>query len=345
MSYIRKNEINDAGGSMRENELEVLAQYDIDVKNTRKIREAVLCETDKGPFLLKEMKFSEKRLPILFQLGEHLQEQGYRQIDWILKNKEGELFSVSEEGTKYLVKKWFSGKECDIQKETELFGAIQNLAQIHRALQKPVEWEGTIFQGENLEEEFLRHNREMKKVRTFIRGRVGKGNFESVFLKHFDAMYEWAECAVERLRLSGYQSLFLESKEKHTLIHGDYNYHNILMTHTGIATTNFEHFQENIQITDFYYFLRKTMEKHHWNLDLGSRMIECYQKWMPLSQAELEYMAICIAYPEKFWKAANSYYRSKKVWIPAKNLEKLELVIRQTEEKKQFLEKVFSFHL
>ena len=58
----------------------------------------------------------------------------------------------------------------------------------------------------------------------------------------------------------------------------------------------------------------------------------------------MEYISICIAYPEKFWKAANSYARSKKSWIPAKNIEKLELVIRQTEEKRKGIgTKLFDF--
>jgi hypothetical protein len=58
-----------------------------------------------------------------------------------------------------------------------------------------------------------------------------------------------------------------------------------------------------------------------------------------VSKQEMDFVGICISYPEKFWKVANTYARSKKSWIPAKNLEKLELVIKQTEEKRIFLEK------
>ena len=178
-----------------------------------------------------------------------------------------------------------------------------------------------------------------------MRERVGKGDFEIAFLKHFDAMYACADCALERLQESNYETLLMENRKNHALIHGDYNYHNVLMTYAGIATTNFEHVQENIQITDFYYFLRKVMEKNHWDPELGDKMINCYQKHLPFKEGEFDYIAICLAYPEKFWKVANSYYRSRKVWIPAKNLEKLELVIKQTEEKKRFLKTIFAFHL
>lgn len=327
---------------MRENELSILEQYDIDVKNVKKVRDAFLCESDKGLFLIKELRISERRLQLLEELGIYMREQGYENVDWLLRNKENELFTTSEEGTKYFLKRWFTGKECDNHREKDILDAVVNLTKIHRVLQS---YKEPIPAGEDLRQEYFRHNREMKKVRSFMREKVGKGEFETTFLKYFDSMFACAECALERLQNSDYGDLYNESQEKHALIHGDYNYHNILMSYSGIATTNFERVQENLQVTDLYYFLRKIMEKNYWDTRLGDKMIDCYHRHLPIKKGELEYIAICLAYPEKFWKAANSYNRSRKVWIPAKNLEKLEMVIRQTEEKKQFLRTIFSFQL
>ena len=333
---------------MRENELTILDQYDIDVKNTRKVRDAVLCESRQGLFLIKELRFSEKRLRVLERIGEHMRQQGCDHIDWILKTKENELFCVSEEGVKYFLKRWFAGKECDIHREKDVLDATANLAKIHLALRgfENDESEGLcVTSAEELRQEYFRHNREMKKVRTFMRDRVDKGEFELTFLKHFDSMYATADSALERLKGSNYEELLGECRRTSALTHGDYNYHNVLMTYSGIATTNFEHVQNNIQVTDLYYFLRKVMEKNQWSVTFGDKILNCYQKYLPFQKGELEYIAICLTYPEKFWKAANSYHRSRKVWIPAKNLEKLELVIKQTEEKKEFLENIFAFHL
>ena len=218
---------------------------------------------------------------------------------------------------------------------------VRNLALLHRILKRPSE-ETT---KDNLEIDFFKHNRELRKVRAFIRGKVGKGEFEQLFLKHFDSMYEWAVCASESLKNSKHKDLLELSDKEGTIVHGDYNYHNILVTPNGIATTNFEHFYKGIQMQDLYYFIRKTMEKNQWNVELGAKMLEHYSRIQNLSEEELQYIAICLAYPEKFWKAANSYYRSSKAWISSKSIEKLELAISQTEEKKKFLESVFSFRL
>lgn len=332
---------------MRENELTILDQYDIDVKNTRKVRDAVLCDSGQGLFLIKELRFSERRLRVLDRLYEYLRERECENIDWILRTKENELFCVAEDGTKYFLKRWFSGRECDIHREKDVLDAVTNLTKIHLALRgfEGDESEGlTVMTSEDLRQEYFRHNREMKKVRTFMRDKVDKGDFELTFLKHFDSMYNTAKLALEELKKSNYDELLADCKKENQLVHGDYNYHNILMTYKGIATTNFEHVQKNLQITDLYYFLRKVMEKNHWDIELGNKILNCYEKNIAFKNGELEYIAICLAYPEKYWKAANSYYRSRKVWIPAKNIEKLELVIKQTEEKKQFLETLFAFH-
>ena len=90
---------------------------------------------------------------------------------------------------------------------------------------------------------------------------MGKGEFELAFLKHFDQMYEWAEVARSRLQESQYDVLLRESREKKTITHGEYNYHNILMQEDGVATTNFEHFHQDVQLVDLYYFLRKTFKR------------------------------------------------------------------------------------
>ena len=74
-------------------------------------------------------------------------------------------------------------------------------------------------------------------------------------------------------------------------------------------------------------------------------MIDAYQKVKGISEGELFYLGICLAYPEKFWKAANSYYRSRKAWLPAKSVEKLQLSIEQAETKRLFLEEVIQLKM
>ena len=87
------------------------------------------------------------------------------------------------------------------------------------------------------------------------------------------------------------------------------------------------------------------MEKHSWDKKMGDHILNMYSAIRPLSGKEMEYLKLRFVYPEKFWKIADSYYRSNKAWISAKNIEKLEMAMMQTEEKREFLDSIFSFRL
>lgn len=343
---------------MREYETEILEQYEIEVKSTRKIRGAFFCDTDQGTMLLKESTISDRRARFLYELLSEIAEEGYPNVDIPFAAKEGTFVSTSRDGVSYMLKHWFYGRECDVRREQDVLEAVKNLAQLHQNLYWKQEWESeNLTLGRHLKEEFLCHNRELKKVRAFMRKKVNKGSFEYLFLQNFDRMFEPALLTVRRLEESGYEELYRESIENGCMIHGDYNYHNVLFLSPSasegkaenysytpsMATTNFEHVRVDVQVQDLYYFLRKVMEKHRWNELLGKRMLEVYSAVHPLKKAEKEYLALKLAYPEKFWKIANSYYHSNKAWIPEKDVEKLKQTILQSAEKERFLENVFDF--
>lgn len=335
---------------MQDYEKNILEKYEIDVSSTRKVRGAVLCDTAKGPFLLKEVSAPLGRLLALCELYSHLEGQGYGNLDSVVPNRENEPVTVCEDGKKYMLRRWFHGRECDLKKPAELLEGAGNLAKLHTAMRVKL---SVITPAKRLEKEYERHDKELRKVRKFVRGLTSKGDFEIMFLKCFDEMYEWARIAGDMLAGSDYDRLYEESVKCGCQTHGEYNYHNILMRyeevsgHSGrlLATANFDKFRQDVQVEDLYYFLRKVMEKYGWKERLGDSMLNAYSAIRPLSMQEMEYLKIRLVYPEKFWKLANSYYHSNKAWVSVKNMEKLNTAIRQTKEKERFIDNIFTFHL
>lgn len=334
---------------MQEFEHNILEQYDRNIGSTRKTRGAVLCYDtceENGVYLLKELVAAEGRIPMLCELYEHLKAQGYEKLDELISNKEGNYVTIADDGSKYILKHWFLARECDVKKPAEILGATAALAKLHISMRKELEhFPGT---AEPLPGEYARHNRELKKVRAFIRAQTAKGTFEYEFLRCFDHMYHWANIAEEMLQNSHYEELYQKSMVQCCMVHGEYNYHNILMERgvsgeQQIILTNFDKVKRNVQVEDLYYFLRKIMEKYGWKSRLADNMINAYSAIKPLSDEEMEYMKIRFLYPEKFWKIANSYYHSNKAWISVKNVQKLEMTICQTKEKERFMKSMFSF--
>ena len=104
------------------------------------------------------------------------------------------------------------------------------------------------------------------------------------------------------------------------------------------AVVNFEQWNYDVPVSDLYQFMRKILEKHNWDLDIGRQMLDAYDAVRPLSQEELENLRIRFFYPEKYWKLSNYYYTHSKVWISQKNLEKLEKLIEQYDKWRRFAE-------
>ena len=322
---------------MNERGLKILEQYDLKITSTRRGRGSFICETDQGLKLVTEFSGSGNRLHFQNRVLQHLKDQGYELVDMVVENAEGNLVTVDRDETAYVVKDWFEGRECDTKNDEDILSAIRNLAHLHLLLCIPEENPEEPYVEISLKEEYERRNREIKKVRSFMRDRRRKNDFESLYLNSFSMFFEQAVEARAALEASEYDAMRQEALLRGTLCHGDYNQHQILNTRRGTATTNFNRCRYDVQCGDLYQFMRKILEKQSWNPRIGFKMLEEYDRILSLGKREREYLKVRLAYPEKFWKLANHYYNHNKAWIPGKNVEKLTMLIDQQQKREAFL--------
>ncbi len=106
---------------------------------------------------------------------------------------------------------------------------------------------------------------------------------------------------------------------------------------SGAAVIEYHKMHLGDQMTDLYHFMRKIMEKHGWDQELGIDMLTAYDHVTPLTDRDRESLYYLFLYPEKYWKQINFYMNSNKVWIPARNLDKLKNLEEQTEQRNRFL--------
>ena len=317
--------------------LSTLAQYELTVKSTARTRGALLCQTDKGIFIIREFKGSEKKLQKQQELLARLWEQGCL-VDVYIPNKEESLISYDKDGIPYTLQQWFQGRECDARSREDVFSSVRTLAKIHKEMHLDLESD---YMETSLEDEYRRHNQELKKIRRFIRKKGPSCTFEKEYLKHVEWFLEQAETASELLESSSYQKLREEAKKKGNICHGEYNQHNVLITGQGNAVTGFSHWCYGIQTGDLYRFMRKILEKSNWNIQTGREMLNTYDRIRSISKEEIENLKIRFSYPDKFWKLSNYYYTHSKAWVSEKNTEKFQTLIRQKEKWERFCEECF----
>lgn len=329
---------------MNDRAVELLEQYDIEVLRTRKGRGAIVCDTEKGCFILKEYTGNEERAELQNRLLRTIAAGGAVQTESILPTREGDLLVRDGDGTAYVLKTWRDGRECNIYDKGECVQAVRVLAKLHEYMELPADTPG-LPAPFSPEKEYEKHNREIRKVRKFLKQKGQKQQFEISLLGACDYFLEQALEVTEAWKqysaAFGKESAVPKNQESVSFCHGDYQYHNILMGTGGWFVVNFEKCLPDDPVRDLYLLLRKLLEKGNWSVSLGSDLLQAYEKERSVSAQSRIDLYYRLAYPEKFWKIVNFYYNSGKAWIPGKNQEKLEKLIAQEKEKQRFLNEVF----
>ena len=322
---------------MNDRAVGLLDQYDIEVQRTRKGRGAILCDTAQGCLILKEYMGNAQRVAFQSKLLEQIREDGKVGVERILADKEGNLLVKDNDGVSYVLKTWYEGRECNIYDRAECVEAVKLLAGLHNSMEKVAC--DTQLPVSSPEKEYEKHNRELKKVRRFLREKGQKSWFEISLQQAFDGFLEQALDITEQWQQ--YSHLSKDQPECSSLCHGDYQYHNIIKSDGTWYIINFEKILRDNPIRDLYLLLRKLLEKSNWSIPMGTELIAAYEEVRPISAYSRIDLYYRLAYPEKFWKIVNFYYNSRKAWIPERNMEKLNKLLEQEALKQDFLDKVF----
>lgn len=329
---------------MAEKLTEVLEQYGITAASIVRGRGAFFCREQDRLYKLEPFEGSEGRLFREYEIKEMLYHAGFTNIDRYIQVLEPEekksededaadhLIAADRYRNAYVMKQYFDGHECDLKDEQEVALAMENLSELHMVGRQIAKDCMTDLKPKAVDI-FTRHNRELKRVRSFISKQNHKNEFERKYLPLSMFFIPRAQEAERALK----SSLPHENPRRLGLCHGAYHQHNVLILESGVATVHFEQFHFDNQLTDFYSFTRKLLEKNHYDYRQFKRALETYEQREALDAGDYTYLYLLFCYPEKFWKLSNHYMNANKAWIPPKTLEKLDNIMQLEEEKDLFL--------
>lgn len=317
---------------------QIYSQYRLDINNVYKKRGFIYLETKDGLYMVKPYNYTEKKAETENLIREVLIKRGFDKVDYFIRNNSQGYLTQNKYGNTFILKKWFDGEECDISNLNELEKASRNLGKLHKITAEiELDEEGINIPKKNILSDYECYNNELKRVKKYIYNKKKKSKLELEILKYIDSYYKEAELYYKKLKDSEYEKMYHNALDKGSICHGNYTHHSFLMCEDFIATVNFDKLTCGVIIYDLYCFLRKTMEKNDWNIELGLQVIDFYNSERELSKEEKEILYIFIAYPDKFRKLVNSYYNGKKSLVSVRISEKLEKLISSELKKKEFL--------
>lgn len=314
--------------------------YPFEITDSYRTRGGFVCVTDGGLKLLKEYPYWENHLIYEKALKDAVCAGGYKNIDSLFMTADGALWAEDTCGRHFVMRQWYSGRECDVRDTGQILRAAADMAALHRAMGDihiDCEWLKK-YKPQSAGHLFSKRTREMKTMMNYVQSKKLKNEFEVLYMNHYSIFYNEALKAGVLYEAKGCEDTFWKAVDAGGFIHGDYSYHNIIFGGKTAATVNFERSVPGIQMQDLYQFMRKVLEKYHWDIKLGMDMADAYMRVRPVDKDERCYLYVLLLYPEKFWKIANHYYNSRKSWTSDQNTEKLKKCIAAIDEKSRFLD-------
>lgn len=319
---------------MNDRAVSLLEKYDIDILRTRKGRGTIICETEKGNLCFQEYHGQLKRLEVMKELMNKAAENGVR-TQMLYATTDGELLIKDGDGVSYILKSTPEGRELNPGNMDEVKEAIRLMGRLHNCMilsENP-----GIFPEVSMKEEYDKRNREIIRAQRFLRKKGQKGDFERELLSSMDFYMEKALAVYEAYDT---EEILSRNEGEISFCHGDFQYHHLIYQESELYLLNFEKIVRDRQIRDLYFFLRKILEKNNWDVNLGCELLKEYEKEKSFTKEDLTDLYYRFAYPEKYWKLVNFYMNAPKCFIPAKNMEKLRLMMSQESGKDAFLKEL-----
>ena len=234
-----------------------------------------------------------------------------------------------------------AGGECSLKDGQECRAAVAALATLHKAMRRPELAAQSDIRAQSLLEEYEKRNRELRRVRKFLREKGQKTAFEICLQQNFDGFWEEALRVTEEVRRIKRYFARRRTRGKEPFSTGTSSII-IFCSPAGLPLS--------------------TSRSSAWAARCGISICSCASCWRrptglslwregfwtstggekKLTAADFLQLYYRFAYPEKFWKIANFYYNSGKAWIPGRNMEKLEKLVDLRKAKNAFLEQTFS---
>ncbi|MDD6194310.1 MAG: hypothetical protein PUB19_05365 [Lachnospiraceae bacterium] len=318
---------------------QLLSEYDLSVDNVSKGRGSLLIYSGKQTFMLKEFHGSKDKAKALAKVLQEL--AGWDgENETLVATKDGEYLVREEGGPSYLLKTYHGGRECDVKNPLEVLEGVRKLGELHITLRElSVEQEEVFYAPEHsLPRELYRHNREMRNLKNYIRKKKRKNAFEERYEEVYEIFYNQAMQVEKLIQEDG---AFLEESGGY-LCHGDFHHHNVVDCGHRSVILHYDNMRLDSQMSDLAKYVRKVLEKNHWNKELGMEIISTYERVRKPEREEWTELCLRLSYPEKFWKIANHYNNNKKAWASKRDGEKLMQIIAQEEARQEFLMRLYN---
>lgn len=226
---------------MSEKLAEVYEQYDMEIISTRKGRGSTIINTADGMRILEPFRGSMVRLEQEYVLKQLFRERGCENLDHIIPNREGQLFTCDKYRQPHVLKKHFEGVECDMNVSEDLKRTVAALSNFH----KEGMWVAKEFEERWNETRRLKEERRVAEIREALE--------DGEEMERVAYLYEISQSALEKA---------VKQEKMYTDNHKNYNELSAFDGEMSIENVKNRFVRHNAQINKIHKFVGRVKRRN-----------------------------------------------------------------------------------
>ena len=322
-------------------EFEIERQFDIKIEVIKANKGVYYLRTNKGERCLKKINYGPQKLLFVYGAKEHLNSNGFSNVDNYFLNIEGEPYALVNEDL-YTLSTWLDGRECDFHNIEEVIIAAKTLAKMHEASKGYEPPENSKLKSDLGRWNHLMEKRikSLDKMRDMLRKKSNKSDFDIVYLKSMEFYKEIGTKALKTLEESAYYELCAKAELEKSFCHHDFTYHNIILNdNMDVHVIDFDYCKRELRTFDISNFMIKVLKRVEWNMDFARAILDSYNAVSILKPEEYKVLYVFLQFPQRYWRLANRYYYNEVNWGQNTFAGKLESIINERDKYLEFIEK------
>ncbi len=326
---------------MKEFSASILEPFGLRAKRVTRAYGAFICDTNQGVVLVKTVQEPEEMLWFAHGAKEHLARQGFLWTDRYQMDRSGMIWA-EQSGEIYTVRCWMRTDEAQLTDGDSAVRMAAILGQMHRAargyeapakgreVNRCYEWPQRIYKD----------SRRLQSYSKMLRKNGRYTEFDLMVLECLPESLEQVQEAQGFFLSGGYTRLAERADKERAFGHGGYSDHTVLLGKGKSMITDFEQCCYMIPVVDLAMLLERAMRKNEWEAELGLQMLESYDSRCAMNTEERQMLLALMVYPSRFCGLCSEAYHMKRSWMPISYKRKLEELMRQQKNRKEFLKQL-----
>lgn len=313
-------------------------EYGIKIDSMEKVKNSYKISTPGGFMCFKESGYDQDQFQFIISSIEHVLSKGFQSVLPFYTASGGRSFIKTDRGYGFMCS-WINSREADFKNPVELRLCIKTLAQFHLASRGAGHRAPGCrsLQGRWIER-FRKRSEQLLYFKALISLKDKKDQFDSIYLRYFDAHYRQALKAIRDLEGSSYTDIMEEKNGFLELCHHDTANHNFLITpDCSMFLIDFDYCIQDSHLHDLASIIIRNMKYGNWSPDTLEFILENYASCIPVSDEELYAIFCFMEFPQDFWQIGLQYYVEKQPWEEEFFIRKLSRMAEDSRERMDFL--------